>query len=80
VGPLLFLAYVNDIWQDSESSYLSSVDHDWKIKNRRQRTDIGKYSFVYRTIQLWNKLPMNVLGTFPSKTRNFRKRVRKSDE
>ena len=22
--------------------YLSSVDHDWKIRNRRQRTDIGK--------------------------------------
>jgi len=80
VGPLLFLAYVNDIWQDSESSYLSCVDHDWKIKNRRQSTDIWKYSFVYRTIQLWNKLPTNVLGTFPSKPSTFRKRVRKSDK
>jgi hypothetical protein len=33
---------------------LSKVDNDWKIGNRRQRTCIGKYSFVYRTIQLWN--------------------------
>jgi hypothetical protein len=40
--------------------YLSRVDHDWKIRNRRQRTDIGKCSFVNRTIQLWNKLPMGI--------------------
>ena len=30
--------------------YLSRFDHDWKIRNRRQRKDIGKYSFVNRTI------------------------------
>jgi hypothetical protein len=62
------------------SADLSWVDHDWKIKNRRQRTDIGKYSFVCKTIQLWNKLHMNALGTFPSKPSTFRKRVRKSDK
>jgi hypothetical protein len=33
---------------------LSRVDHDWKIGSTRQRTDIGKYSVVNRTIQLWN--------------------------
>jgi hypothetical protein len=58
--------------------YLSKVDHDWKISNRRRRMDIGKYSFVNRTIQLWNKLPMNALGTFPSKLSSFGKRVRKA--
>jgi len=57
--------------------YLSQVGHDWKIRNRRQRMDIRKYSFVNRTIQLWNKLPMNALGTFPFKPSTFRKRVRK---
>jgi hypothetical protein len=46
--------------------YLSRVDHDWKIRNRQHRKDIGKYSFVNRTIQFWNKLPMNDLGTFTS--------------
>jgi hypothetical protein len=56
---------------------LSRADHDWKIRNRRQRTDIGKYSFVCSTIQLWNKLLMNALGTFPSKPSIFRNRVRK---
>jgi hypothetical protein len=38
---------------------------------------IGKYSSVNRTIQLWNKLPANALGTLPCKPSNFRKRVRK---
>jgi hypothetical protein len=31
-------------------SYLSRVDHYWKIRARKQRTDIEKYSFVSRTI------------------------------
>jgi hypothetical protein len=31
--------------------YLSRVD-DRKIRSRKQRPDIGKYSFVNRTIQL----------------------------
>ena len=58
--------------------YLSRIDHDWKIRNRRQRTDIGKFSLVNRTIRLWNRLPAEVfLGTLPCKTRAFRKRVRK---
>ena len=56
--------------------HLSWVDHDWKIRNRRQRRDIGKYSFITRNIQLWNKLTMNALGSFPSKPSTFRKTVR----
>ena len=57
--------------------YLSRVDHERKIWSRRQRTDIGKYSFVNRTIQLWNQLHSEVLGTLPCKTIIFKKRVRK---
>jgi hypothetical protein len=37
--------------------YLSRVDHNRKIRSRKQKTDIGKYSFVNRSIQLWNQLP-----------------------
>jgi hypothetical protein len=33
--------------------------------------------YVNRTIQLWNQLPANVLGTPSCKPSNFRKRVRK---
>ena len=58
-------------------NYLSRVDHERKIRNRRQRTDIGKYSFVNRTIRLWNRLPAEILGTLPCKPNAFRKRVRK---
>jgi hypothetical protein len=59
------------------SNYLSRIDHDWKIRNRRQRTDIGKYSFVNRTIRLWNRLPAEILGTLPCKPSAFRKRLRR---
>jgi hypothetical protein len=48
-----------------------------KIRSRKQKTDIGKYSCVNRTTQLWNQLPADILGTLSCKTSNFRKRVRK---
>jgi hypothetical protein len=59
------------------SCYLSRVDHGRKIRSRKQRTDIGKYSSVIRTIQLWNQLPADALGTVSCKPTKFRKRVRK---
>jgi hypothetical protein len=58
--------------------YLSRVDHDRKIRSRRQRTDIGKDSFVSRIMQLWNKLPADGLGTLSCKPCNIRKKVRKA--
>jgi hypothetical protein len=57
--------------------YLSRVDHDRTIRSRKQEADIGKYSFVNRTIRVWNQLPADVLGTLSCKPSNFRKRVRK---
>jgi len=57
--------------------YLSRVDHERKIGSRRQRMVIGKYSFVNRTIQLWNQLLAEVLGILPCKLITFKKRVRK---
>ena len=57
--------------------YLSRIDHERKIRSRRQRTDIGKYSFVNRTIQDWNQLPAEVSGTLPCKLKTFKKRARK---
>jgi len=58
--------------------YLSRVDHVRKITDRKQRTDIGKYSFVNRTIKNWNQLPAEASGSFPCKPKIFRKRVRKA--
>jgi hypothetical protein len=57
--------------------YLSRVDHERKIRSRRQRMDIGKYSFVNRTVQHWNQLPAEVLRILPCKPITFKKRVRK---
>jgi CMP-2-keto-3-deoxyoctulosonic acid synthetase len=40
---------------------LSRFDHVRNIRDRKQRTDIGKYSFVNRAIKDWNQLPAEVL-------------------
>jgi len=37
--------------------YLSGVDHVRKITERKQRTDIGMYSFINSTIKNLNQLP-----------------------
>jgi hypothetical protein len=57
--------------------YLSRDDHKNRIRNRKQRTDIGKYSSVNRTIKNWTQLPADLLVSFPCKLRTFRKRVKK---
>jgi len=49
-------------------------DHDRKIRARKQRKYIGKYSVVNRTIKLWNQLPTETPATFPRKSNIFRKR------
>jgi hypothetical protein len=53
-------------------------DHVRKIRAWKQRTDIGKYSFVNRTIKNWNQLPAEALGTFPCVPKIFTKRVGKA--
>jgi hypothetical protein len=57
---------------------MSRVDHVHKIRDRKLRTDIGKYSFVNRTIKNWNQLPAEALGTLPCIPKTFRNRVRKA--
>jgi hypothetical protein len=58
-------------------SYLSRVDRNWKIRARKQRTDVGKYSFVNRTITDWKELTEREIGAVTGNTCSFRKRVRK---
>jgi hypothetical protein len=57
--------------------YLSRVGRYLKIRARKQRTDVGKYSFVNRIIADWNQLPEEMLGTSAGKPHIFRRRVRK---
>jgi hypothetical protein len=48
-----------------------------KIRSRKQKAGIRKYSFVNRTIQLWNQLSADILGNLSCKPSSFRKMVRK---
>jgi hypothetical protein len=43
--------------------YRSRVDHSWKIRSKEMRTDVGKFSFINRTIADWNRLPEGAIGT-----------------
>jgi hypothetical protein len=52
-------------------------DHNRKIRTRKQRTDVGNYSLVNRTIKNWTQLPADLLAPFPCKLSTFRKRVKK---
>jgi len=65
---------IHDIFR--RPCYLSRVDHVRKVWDRKQRTDIGKYSFVNRTIKNCKQLPAEVLRTFRCKAKIYRKRVR----
>jgi hypothetical protein len=58
---------------------VSRVNYDRKIRSGRKRTDIGKYSFVNRTIQHWNQLPAEVLETLPCKPVTFKKKGKESE-
>jgi hypothetical protein len=63
--------------QAQKPCYPSRNDQDHNFRARKQRTVIGKYCFVNRTIKLWTQLPAEVLGTFCCESHVFRKRVRK---
>jgi len=78
----LFKAYVGGwVWKAIgdrllKSCYVSREGHNRKIRARKQRTDVGKYSFANRTIKSWNQLPAALLASFPRKINTFRKRVK----
>lgn len=50
-------------------------DHIFKIKTKKQKTDIDKYSFLNRTKNDWNKLPKTPASTLTERkfrlNRNF---------
>jgi len=57
--------------------YLSREDHNRKVMTRNQRTGVGKYFFIIRSIKSWNQLPAGLLVSNPCKLNTFRKRVKK---
>jgi hypothetical protein len=57
-------------------NYRSRVESFWKIKSRKIRTNIGKFSLVNRTITDTNRIPEGTIGTSPVKKYTLRKRVK----
>jgi hypothetical protein len=78
----LYKAYNGErAWKDvgdrlQAQYHRSRVDHCWKVRSRKIRTNVGKF-FVNRTIADWNRLTEGAIGTSLVKTHIFRKRVRK---
>jgi hypothetical protein len=68
---VLFTAYSGErAWKDIGDrlqwpKYLSRVDHERKVRNRKQRTDIGQYPFANSTIWLWNRYLQKIQGLYP---------------
>jgi hypothetical protein len=56
--------------------YRSRDDCHCKIRARKQRTDVGKFSFLNRTIADWNQLLEEVIGFSRVKVHISSKRVR----
>jgi hypothetical protein len=73
-GRRVWKAIGNEILK--QPCYLSRGDHNRKIGTRKQRRDVGKYSFLNWTIKSWNQLPASLLESFPCKINTFRKRVK----
>jgi hypothetical protein len=79
----LYKAYTGErawktIWVRLQApSYLSRVDHPWKIRATKKITDIGKYSFVNRSITDWKQLSERAIGISHGKTHIFKTSVRK---
>jgi hypothetical protein len=77
---VLFKAYTGErAWKAIgdrllKSYYLSRDDHNRKIRTKKQRTDVGKYSFVSTTIRSWNQLSAGLLASFPCEINKSRKK------
>ena len=56
--------------------YLIRDDHNRKIRTRKQRTDVSKYSFVSGTVKSWNQLPTGLLVYILCKINMFTKGVK----
>ena len=50
--------------------------HSIKIRTKKQRTDVGKYSFVNRAFKSRNQLTSLLIASFPCKLNKFRKSVK----
>jgi hypothetical protein len=55
------------------ASYRVRHDHRLKIQNKVTRTNVGKYSFLNRTVRDWNALPEETFNVESRKS--FRRKL-----
>ena len=55
--------------------YVGRGNHCLKIKEREQKTDLLKYSFVNRGIREWNALPGEYLIPMPKNVKSFKNKI-----
>ncbi|KAJ4435325.1 hypothetical protein ANN_17935 [Periplaneta americana] len=78
----LFKTYRGEpVWREIKNrlqppNYSSRNDHSYKLRERRQRTDTGKFSFLNRTIRDWNALPADLLKALPTTKNAFKNRLK----
>ena len=53
-------------------TYIGRCDHRLKIKEREQKTDLAKFSFLNRGIREWNALPGELLTPMPENSKKFK--------
>ena len=76
-----FKAYSGQVgWDDighriGTPSYLGRKDHGEKVKIIESRRDVGKYSFIRRTICDWNRLDENKITPLPGDLYKFKIRL-----
>lgn len=52
-------------WNQLQNPIVSRRDHQFKIKFRKQKPDLGNFSFLNRTTNDWNNLPVRGFGESP---------------
>ena len=45
------------------SDNISTRGHNFKLEKRSSKLDIRKYFFTYRTVNMWNELPSEIVNS-----------------
>ena len=59
-------------------NFIGKNDHCYKVYIDASKKDVGKYSFLSRTVKEWNELPEVILNPFPRTHKILRQRIEQS--
>ena len=58
--------------------FVDKNDHSYKVYIDASKKDVGKYSFLSRTVKEWNELLEVILNPFPRTHKILRQRIEQS--